>query len=80
MREAEGQPHTIACEHESSDPSKKLMGKHVTIKMYIGDKRNERGVIRGYDPASKKWWVTNLNMPYQGTVSDWFREDELIVE
>jgi len=64
----------------SSDPSKKLMGKPVTIKMYIGDERNERGVIRGYDPASKKWWVTNLNMPYQGTVSSWFAEDELIVQ
>jgi len=37
-------------------------------------------VIRGYDPASKKWWVTNLNMPYQGTVSAWFAEDELIVQ
>ena len=64
----------------SSDPSKKLMGKRVTIKMYIGDKRNEEGYVRGYDPKSKKWWVTNLNMPFQGTVSDWFHEEELIVK
>lgn len=58
----------------------KLMGKHVTIKQYIGDKYNERGVVRGYDPASKKWWVTNMNMPYMGTISTWFSEEELIVE
>ena len=63
-----------------SDPSKKLMGKRVTIKMYIGDQFNEEGYVRGYDPASKKWWVANLNMPFQGTVSDWFHEDELIVQ
>lgn len=56
------------------------MGKRVTIKMYIGDERNEEGYVRGYDPASKKWWVANLNMPFQGTVSDWFHEDELIVQ
>jgi len=64
----------------SSDPSKKLMGKTVIMKMYEGDPRNEEGRVRGYDPASKKWWVTNLNMPYQGTVSAWFAEDELIVQ
>ena len=56
------------------------MGKRVTIKMYIGDQFNEEGYVRGYDPASKKWWVANLNMPFQGTVSDWFHEDELIVQ
>ncbi len=61
------------------DPSKKLMGKTVTIKQYIGDQYNERGVVRGYDPANKKWWVTNLNMPFMGTVSAWFSEDELVI-
>ena len=60
------------------DPSKKLLGKGVRIKQYIGDERNEEGFVRAYDPKSKKWWVTNMNMPYQGTVSAWFAEDELI--
>jgi hypothetical protein len=62
------------------DPSKKLMGKRVTIKKYIGDEYNEEGVVRGYDPKSKKWRVTNMNMPFQGTVSAWFSEEELIVQ
>ena len=80
MREADGQAHTIACEIEHSDPSKKLMGKRVTIKQYIGDQYNEEGYVRGYDPKNGKWWVTNWNMPFQGTVSDWFSEEELIVQ
>jgi len=61
-------------------PEKELIGKEVTIKQYIGIPENEKGVVRGYDPKSKKWWVTNLNMPYMGDVTDWFTRDELIVE
>ena len=63
-----------------SDPSKKLMGKRVTIKEYIGHEVNEEGMIRAYDPASKNWWVTNLSMPFNGTVTGWFSEEELIVQ
>ena len=49
----------------SSDPSKKLMGKDVTVKM-----SNKSGTVRGYDPASGKWWVV---------VSEaaWYTEEEL---
>jgi hypothetical protein len=52
------------------------MDSTVIIKRYIGT-INERGVVRGFDPANKKYWVTNMNMPFQGTVSNWFSEDEL---
>jgi len=73
MREAEGQVHTIACEHRFSDPSKKLMGKQVSIN-------DETGMVRGYDPASKKWWVITPPKPSGQLTTGWYAEDELIVE
>lgn len=51
--------------------------EHVIIKEYIGDEYNERGRVNGYNPDTKKYWVTNMNMPFMGTVSDFFDEDEL---
>lgn len=56
---------------------KRLMGKVVVLKKYKGDQFNEKGIVRGYDPKSKKWWVTNMNMPFMGTVSGWFADSEL---
>jgi len=57
-----------------SDPSKKLMGKPVTIKPY-----NVAGNVRGYDPANKKWWVVICIPPATVPVSKWYSENQLEV-
>ena len=62
-----------------SDPSKKLMGKKVTLISPFG-LLIIHGVVRGYDPATKKWWVINLNMPVNSSTTGWFTEEELIVQ
>lgn len=58
---------------------KKLMHKRVRINKYPEDSINAYGRVIGYDPNNGKWWVTNMNMPYMGTISAWFSEDELTV-
>ena len=68
---------------ESSDPSKRLMSKNVLIK----DLQCE-GVIRGYEPATGKWWVVTEKVDdffsYVGKAiakstveNSWYAEDEL---
>ena len=49
--------------------------EHVIIKKYVNDEINKYGVIKSID--NDMYWVTNLNMPYMGTISDFFTEDEL---
>ena len=57
-----------------NDPSESLMGERVIIKLH-----NRKGMVRGYDPASKKWWVITPPMP-AGRTTGWFSEEELIVQ
>ena len=51
-------------------------GDTVIILEYIGDDINEQGRVE--DVQNGMYWVTNMNMPYMGMVSDFFTEDELI--
>lgn len=53
------------------------IGDAVTIKKYIGDEYNERGVVRSIDDVLGLYWVTNMNMPYMGTVSAHFTREEI---
>ncbi len=52
----------------SSSPDQRLMHKTVTLK-----RNNAQGVIRGYHPASKKWWVA-IDL-----TGNWYAEDEFEV-
>ena len=56
----------------SSDPSKKLMGKPVTVKQ-----SGKKGTVRGYAPASDKWWV--IMAPVDLLDKGYYSEDELII-
>ena len=52
--------------------------ERVLIKKYRNDPDNSHGRINLVSPKKDRpYWVTNLNMPYQGTVSEFFSEDEL---
>lgn len=48
----------------------------VVINQYIGDQYNEQGRVNSIMDDGR-YWVTNMNMPFMGTVSDFFEEDEL---
>lgn len=52
------------------------VGEIVIIKMFRGSETNERGRIN-HISSDGRYWVTNMNMPFQGTVSDYFWSDEL---
>lgn len=49
----------------------------VRILKYPGNSINARGIVRTYNSTLGLYWVTNMSMPYMGTVSDNFTEDEL---
>jgi hypothetical protein len=52
----------------------------VVINQYIGDPYNEKGRVNSVNDThdgSVRYWVVNGNMPFMGTVSDFFEEDEL---
>ena len=53
------------------------IGQPVLIKKYRGDQYNEQGRVNTYDADTGRYWISNMNMPYMGTVSDMFSEDEL---
>jgi len=55
----------------AADAEKKLMGKQVTINRY-----GLPGVVRGYAPASAKWWVVTSDL----LTTKWYTENELTVE
>lgn len=57
----------------SSDPSTKLIGKEVTIK-----RTGKKGTVRGYGPATDKWWV--ILAPVDLLDKGWYSENELTVE
>lgn len=40
---------------------------------------NRYAVINSGQPVNGKWWLTNVNMPYQGTISGFYSEDEFKV-
>jgi len=48
----------------------------VVINQYIGDQYNEQGRVNSIMDDGR-YWVTNMNMPFMGTVSDFFEEEEL---
>ena len=48
----------------------------VTIKEYRDDEYNCEGRINTI-MEDGKYWVTNMNMPFMGTISAAFTEDEL---
>lgn len=48
----------------------------VKINKYDGDQYNEVGRVNSITEDGR-YWVTNMNMPFMGTVSDFFDEDEL---
>ena len=52
---------------------------HVIINKYIGDDFNEQGKVLSIKTFDKGivYHVSNMNMPFMGTVSDFFYEDEL---
>lgn len=51
----------------------------VIIKKYKGDQFNEQGIVLSLKTFNYgiKYHVSNMNMPFMGTVSDFFYEDEL---
>lgn len=49
----------------------------VTILQYKDDQYNREGTINSYNADTKLYWVVNMNMPYLGTVSAMFNENEL---
>jgi len=51
------------------------IGEHVNIKKYAGDQFNSEGRVASLD--ERGYLVQNMNMPFMGTVSDWFKADEL---
>jgi len=52
------------------------INEHVNIKKYAGDEYNSEGRVAARDDK-KGYYVQNMNMPFMGTVSDWFKADEL---
>lgn len=44
-------------------------GDHVYIIPLLKDEQNQRGVVQ--EVKGHRAWVTNMNMPYMGTVSAW---------
>lgn len=55
-----------------------LFNQHekVRILKYPEGDINEFGFIQGFND-DKRYWVSNMNMPFQGTVSEIFDETEL---
>ena len=53
------------------------INEHVIIVEYEGDEYNERGRVQSFNEETGLYWVVNMNMPYMGTVSDWFSAYEL---
>ena len=49
----------------------------VRIKKYPEGHINARGYVRGEPRLDGKIWVTNLNMPFSGTISEYFSPSEL---
>jgi hypothetical protein len=49
----------------------------VIIKKYKGDDANEWGRICSVDLEKQLLWVSNMNMPFYGVISDWFGPSEL---
>lgn len=51
------------------------IGEQVRIRKFPKNSPDAYGRI----VAQRKgeFWVSNMNMPYYGTTSEWFREDEL---
>ncbi len=53
-------------------------GDHVGIKIYKGDEYNYEARVNIVNPnKDKPYHVSNMNMPFMGTVSGWFRADQL---
>ena len=50
---------------------------HITILPYKNDRYNCVGRINQVDTVNKQYHVTNMNMPFMGTVSEWFKENQL---
>jgi len=53
------------------------VGQVVKLLLYANDKYNKHGRIQSYNKEKGMYWVVNMNMPWQGTVSDYFTEYEL---
>ena len=53
------------------------VNQHVRILMYPEDGINGYGRIESYSKDIDLYRVVNMNMPYQGTVHDWFSTYEL---
>lgn len=54
------------------------VGDIVRLLPHKGDKFNEYGKINSDKSDEKgRYWVTNLNMPFMGTISDWFYPEHL---
>lgn len=48
----------------------------VVIKQYKNDEYNREGRVKQI-LGDGTYWVANMNMPFMGNVSDFFKEDEL---
>ena len=53
--------------------------EHVRIKQYPENDINTYGMIQSIIKHGKnvRYWVTNMNIPYCGTISEFFTETEL---
>jgi len=52
-------------------------GDRVNIKQYKDDEYNSEGRVIQISEDGKSYRVSNLNMPFMGTVNDWFTADEV---
>jgi hypothetical protein len=52
------------------------IGDTVRIKKYVGT-INEYAKVVGEKRADGKYWVANMNMPFCGSVSGFFKETDL---
>ncbi len=58
--------------------SKFKVNDHVRILAYPEDSINAYGRVQLVrERGEKRYWVVNMNMPYSGTVSDYFNASEL---
>jgi len=53
------------------------INEFVKILPFKNDTYNCEGRINQIDITNKRYHVTNMNMPFMGTISDWFEEKEL---
>ena len=58
-----------------NNPNESLMGERVIIKQH-----NRKGMVRGYDPAAKKWWVVIPPFPVGPLATGWYTKEELTIQ